>query len=278
MIKYDAKFFNIKDTLECGQIFRFKPYKDGYLVFSTDKACYAYPSGEYTVIEADDEEYFEKFFDLGADYSLISGFAKNCGYKVVERAATLAEGIRILCQDREEMLFSFIISQNNNIPRIKSTIEKTCLCLGEKKTFMGQDYYAFPKSERFSEKDEDFYKQLGYGYRAGYTTAVASALNSGFNLDKIAELNTEDLKKELLSLKGVGPKVADCVSLFGYHRTDSFPVDTWIEKLYREDFGGKETDRNKITSYFLNLFGEKSGYVQQYIFYYKRSLENKKGF
>ena len=86
-------------------------------------------------------------------------------------------------------------------------------------------------------------------------------------------LSTAELRKKLIALKGVGPKVADCVALFGYHRTDSFPVDTWIEKLYKEDFGGTLTDRKKIADFFLSIFGEDSGYVQQYVFYYKRSLE-----
>ena len=122
--------------------------------------------------------------------------------------------------------------------------------------------------------DENFYKNLGYGYRAKYMIEVANAiLQNQINLEEIANYSTIDLKKSLMSLKGVGSKVADCISLFGYHRTDSFPVDTWIEKIYQEDFCGKLTDRVKITEWFVNEFGEYSGYVQQYLFYYKRSLE-----
>lgn len=266
-----SEFFNIKDTLECGQIFRFRPYKKGYLVFSGDKACYAYTENDKTVVESDDEEYFDKFFDTDEDYEKIFNFSKSCGFEVVEKSADYGKGIRILRQNTEETLYSFIISQNNNIPRIKNTIEKTCIALGEKRKFSGEEYYTFPTTEKFLSKDESFYKELGYGYRAGYMTAVSKALSEGYDLGALNSLKTAELKQELLKLKGVGPKVADCVTLFGYHRTDSFPVDTWIEKLYREDFFGQEKDRKKITEFFLNEFKENSGYVQQYIFHYKRN-------
>ncbi|MBO4323588.1 MAG: hypothetical protein J5836_02885 [Clostridia bacterium] len=270
---YDSEFFNIKDTLECGQIFRFRPFKKGYMVFSGENACYAYAENGKTVVEAEDIEYFDKFFDSETDYKKICLKAENCGFDVVKKSARLGKGIRILRQNPEETLYSFIISQNNNIPRIKGIIEKTCAALGEKREFSGEEYYTFPKTEMLLSKDESFYKGLGYGYRAGYITAVAKAIAEGFDLESISDLPTKQLKEKLLTLKGVGPKVADCVTLFGYHKTDSFPVDTWIEKLYVEDFNGREKDRNRITEYFLNIFGENSGYVQQYIFYYKRSLE-----
>ena len=160
------------------------------------------------------------------------------------------------------------------IPRIKAIIERTAVALGEKKTFMGETYYSFPSASVLATKDESFYKELGYGYRARFMVEVANAIVNGeINLEEIKDLTTIELKKSLMKLKGVGAKVADCVALFGYHRVDSFPVDTWIEKLYKEDFKGDLTDRNKITEWLLNEFGEYSGYVQQYVFYYKRSLE-----
>ncbi len=265
---FSSEFFNVKDTLECGQIFRFKPYREGFIVFSSDKACYAYTKGDKTYVETDDAEYFYDFFDIKEDYSKIFGYAKDSGYEIVRKAAISGKGIRILRQNPEEALYSFIISQNNNIPRIKKIIESTCSLLGKEKEFMGEKYFAFPTFEDFATKAESFYASLGYGYRAAYITAVSDALKRGFKVDK--NLPTSDIKSQLLTLKGVGPKVADCVSLFGYHRTDSFPVDTWIEKLYREDFKGEEKDRKKITEFFQNAFGNYSGYIQQYVFFYKR--------
>lgn len=274
-IEADGEFFNAKDTLECGQIFRYKSINDGFLVQSGDKCCEVKNKGSVAEIfcEESDEEYFRNYFDLSTDYSAIVRRAENSGYAVVREAAKRARGVRILRQNTEEMLFSFIISQNNMIPRIKAIIERTANALGEKHTFNGEEYSAFPSAKTLSGKDRDFYFGLGYGYRADYIPSVARVITSGEVNLSADGLSTADLRKKLIALKGVGPKVADCVALFGYHRTDSFPVDTWIEKLYREDFGGALTDRKKITDFFLSFFGEDSGYVQQYVFYYKRSLE-----
>ena len=98
-------------------------------------------------------------------------------------------------------------------------------------------------------------------------------LNNGLKLDDLAKLSTSELRKRLTSILGVGNKVADCVMLFGYHKTDSFPVDTWIDKVYREDFLGRLKDRTKIAEELTNKFGENAGYYQQYLFYYKRLTE-----
>ena len=274
-IVFDSEFFNIKDTLDCGQIFRYKSINGGFLVFSGERACFLKTVGDTTVIECDDEEYFKNFFDLERDYCKINSFAQSSNHKIVSLSALKAKGVRILKQDKEEMLFSFIISQNNRIPRIKDIIERTCTALGKKLKFGDWEYYSFPTAKDLAQKDEQFFKDLGYGYRARYMVSVSNAVASGqISLEGIDSLSTENLKKSLTSLTGIGAKVADCIALFGYNRVDSFPVDTWIEKLYHQDFGGQLTDRNKITEWFLNEFGEYSGFVQQYLFYYKRSLEN----
>ncbi|MBQ8725776.1 MAG: 8-oxoguanine DNA glycosylase [Clostridia bacterium] len=273
-ITFKSEYFNAQDTLDCGQIFRYKPINGGFFVFSGDKACFLKTVGEWTYIECEDEEYFKNFFDLNQDYAKINGFAKESKHKIVSLSAKRAKGVRILNQLKEETLFSFIISQNNRIPRIKDIIERTCKALGKKLKFGEEEYYSFPSATDLAQKDEQFFKDLGYGYRAKYMVSVAKSVASGqISLDGIGLLSTASLKKSLTSLTGVGPKVADCIALFAYHRVDSFPVDTWIEKLYREDFCGTLTDRNKITEWFSNEFGEYSGYVQQYVFYYKRSLE-----
>lgn len=279
VIKFSSEYFNATDTLDCGQIFRYKLINGKYLVVSGDKACFIKTDGETTVVECEDGKYFRNFFDLDRDYGSINQLVKGSKYEIVAKSADRARGIRILNQQREEMLFSFIISQNNMIPRIKAIIERTCETLGQKRTIDGYEYYSFPSAEILAKCDEEFYKSLGYGYRARYMVEVSNAIVNGeINLDKIANLPTEELKKCLVSLKGVGGKVADCIALFGYHRVDSFPVDTWIERLYKEDFKGELADRKKITEWFLNEFKDNSGYVQQYLFYYKRSLEkNERG-
>lgn len=266
---YDGTYFNPTDVLECGQIFRFQPFKQGYMVFSADKACYVYADGVKTCVESDDGDYFFKFFDLERDYAAIIERAKSFNVPALSNACDKAKGVRILNQNSEEMIYSFIISQNNNIPRIKGIISRICAGLGEKRNFLGEDYYTFPSSAALASKEPEYYKSLGAGYRDVFLSQTAKRI-SVEGIEHLKNLNAAQLKDALLTYKGIGPKVADCVCLFGFGKTDCFPVDTWIEKLYREDFGGTLSDRKKINAYFTDMFGQYSGYVQQYLFYAKR--------
>ena len=268
-IDYDKTYFNPKDVLECGQIFRFEHFKEGYKVFSKDKACYVYLSGNSTVIESEEPDYFYEFFDLGREYARVIEKIRDFGYPVINRACEVAKGLRLLNQDPEEMLFSFIISQNNNIPRIKGIISRISKTVGERREFMSEEYFTFPTAARLSERDAAFYKSLGAGYRDEFIVQTAKRV-AAEGIEHLKTLGAPELKKALLSYHGVGPKVADCVSLFGFHKAASFPVDTWVEKIYREDFNGTLKSRNKINAYFTSLFGEYSGFVQQYLFYCKR--------
>ena len=271
-IIFDSEYFNVLDTLDCGQIFRFSPFEKGFIVVSKDKCAYLYQKENQTIINCqdDNQEYFYNFFDLSRDYAKICQSAIKENIPVLTSAVKSGKGIRILNQDKEEMLFSFIISQNNNIPRIKGIISKLCLALGDKIEFLGQEYYSFPTAVKMAEKDLKFYQDIGLGYRAKYIKSLADAIKNGSNVNEFSKLSTKDLKKGLTSILGVGPKVADCVALFGYHRSDSFPVDTWIEKVYVEDFKGTIKDRAKISDYLVERFKENSGYYQQYLFYHKR--------
>lgn len=271
-IVFDNRFFNIKDTLCCGQLFRYKAYNGGYLVFSENKCAFLYETGDCSIIETEDREYFERYFDLSRDYSEIYNAALSTGEKTLKKAAELSKGVRILNQYPIEALYSFIISQNNNIPRIQSTIEKLCNAYGEKVDGI-IDYYAFPTPERLKDVGIEEYKALGLGYRSEYLYELTVKILDGFNPLDLKDLTAERLFEELMKLKGVGAKVANCVTLFGYHMTNSFPVDTWIKKYYTDDLGGSLTDIRKITDYFIAKYGKNAGYFQQYLFYYKRTLE-----
>ena len=276
-IVFKSEYFNVTDTLNCGQLFRYFPLagrENAYYVNSADKRCLIYEDGENTVIECEDADraYFRDYFDLARDYGAIvaAGAAQGGALKT---AAELGRGIRILNQNKAEALFSFIVSQNNNIPRIKGIIERMCAGAGQKRFFCGEEYYTFPTFSELALKPLDFFKEIGLGYRADYIKRLADGFSEIFNEKEFSTLSTKDLKKRLTAIYGVGSKVADCVSLFGFHRADSFPVDTWIEKVYRENFGGKLTDRAKISDEFTAKFGQNAGYFQQYLFYYKRTLE-----
>ncbi|MBR5191869.1 MAG: DNA glycosylase [Clostridia bacterium] len=272
-IEFNKEYFNPAHTLECGQVFRFKKYEKGYLVFSSNKCAYLYQQENKTIIECEKQhkDYFYNYFDLGKDYSAIYNRAVSQKVEILTLSANTGKGIRILNQNIEETLFSFIISQNNNIPRIKSIIEKLSNSLGEEKEFLGVKYKTFPTAKSLASMPLEFFYEVGLGYRAGYIKGLAEEIEKGLNLNALKNLETNQLRKELLKIKGVGPKVADCVLLFAFNKTNSFPVDTWIEKVYKEDFNGKEKIREKQSQYFTNRFKEDSGYFQQYLFHYKRN-------
>ncbi len=273
--KLNSEFFNIKDTLECGQIFRYKPHENGYLVFSRDRCAFAYQDGDFTIIMVNDTdyEYFSHYFDIENDYAKIYSSAQNTNVNILIKSASAGKGIRLLNQDLLETAFSFIISQNNNIPRIRSIIEKLCANYGEKKSFMGKEYYGFFSAERLANASVNDLKKAGLGYRAEYLLSFAKAIVGGLDLYSYKNFEYKTLKKALVSIYGIGPKVADCIILFGYKNTTAFPVDTWIEKVYREHFNGTLTNREQIADYFIKEFKENAGYFQQYLFHYKRNIE-----
>ena len=274
-IEYSKEFFNIKDTLLCGQIFRYEKYDNGYRVFSKDKECFIYEKDDKVHIESEDIVYFYNFFDLDNDYSKIYNFAKSTGVEIIEKSARLGKGIRILKQDILEMTFSFIISQNNNIPRIKNSINLLCKKFGKLIENKRGAYYSFFSEESVVDIANTPLKDFGLGYRDSYITNLANKIVNGYNLYSLEQLSRQEIYNSLLQNKGIGDKVANCILLFGYNKTNSFPVDTWIEKVYKENMLGTLSDRKKISEYFTNYFGEYAGYIQQYLFYYKRSLENK---
>ena len=273
-IVLNGEFFNPEDTLFCGQVFRYRKYDKGYLLISLDKICYIYTDGEYTVIETEDEDYFRNYFDLSRSYAEIYNKAINYGNETLNLSAKSGKGIRILKQDAFEMLFTFIISQNNNVKRISLIIERLCEKVGKKVSSPFISYNAFPKLEELSTLTEKDYKELGFGYRGNYFIKVISALQSGVDVEKLKLLADNELYNALTSLHGVGDKVANCIMLFGFFRTKTFPVDTWIEKIYINHFNGKLKDRKKIAEWFIAEFGEYSGYIQQYLFNF---IRNKKG-
>lgn len=269
--EYPTEYFDPAATLDCGQTFRFAASGEGWRVLSGGRACRVFRRGDKVVVRSAEQDagYFYNYFDLARDYAPVCARAEECGIPFVAQAAQAGKGIRILNQGAEETIFSFLLSQNNNIPRIRMLISRLCEALGEAGEFEGEPYRAFPSACRLAEEDESFYRSLGCGYRAKYIAGTARILAQE-SAAEYASLSDAQLHRQLLGLPGVGPKVADCIALFAYHRTAAFPVDTWIERVYREELGGTLTDREKIAAYFTDLFGEAGGYIQQYIFRYER--------
>lgn len=260
----DKSEFNPKHILECGQVFRYQSERLGYKIWAKNSVCYLICEKEHDIISTNHREEFVHFFDLDRNYSEIK---KNLlEFPFMKNAIEHGYGIRILNQDPFEMVLSFIISSNNNIPRIKGIIERLCERCGE----TSDCGLRFPSPDKLRNKGISFFQDLGAGYRAKYLYDTIDAINNGFSLD-IQEMSTINARKHLMRLTGVGRKVADCVLLFGYHKTDVFPTDTWIDKIYVELFGENNLSREQKADYLSDYYGDLSGYAQQYLFYKRRS-------
>lgn len=259
----DLTDFNVVQCFDCGQIFRFQIINNEAVVLSKNKKAKLITEKDCVIIETQDVEYFEMFFDLKTDYSKIKKQLNN--NPVLRDAVKYGYGIRILNNDAFEMIVSFIISANNNISRIKKSIE--CLC--EKFGSKCVDYYAFPTLEQLKVATVQDYKLAGLGYRAEQLYETIQRLTIE-DIETLKMLTKDDQLKFLLSLKGVGEKVANCIMLFGLGVKNVFPVDTWINKVYNKINNVSETNRNKITKDLTEKYGNLSGYAQQYYFYYFR--------
>ena len=254
--------FDITATLECGQVFRFSPVEGGYVLHALSHVAKIIDRGDSYEVSADDEEFFKAYFDLDRDYAAIQSELEDGG--TLSEAIAFGRGIHILKQDPIEAIFSFIVSQNNHIPRIKGIIERMCDALGED---MG-DYHAFPSLKALAGAGEEFYASIGAGYRAAYLDRVAKAMLD-INLDEWRALDTESLRRQLMAMHGIGRKVADCILLFGFDRFDVFPVDTWIKKVFADAYPDMPAD--KMSTLLVQKYGQYSGFVQQWLFYFKRT-------
>lgn len=268
----NVKNFDLEQIFECGQAFRFTKSERGagicYNGVAYGKYLCVWQEGERVVFEntseAEYKELWEKFFDLGRDYGAI---IESISDPHAKKCAKSGSGIRILKQEPWETVCSFIISQNNNIPRIKKIIETLCERFGEPIVTANGTFYAFPTAKALYEAGTDAIFECRTGFRAKYIYDAAKHFYTGeFDLDKALKANCDELTRALMTIKGVGPKVAACACLFGFAHYESFPIDVWIKKVidkyYPEDFN---TD----------VFGKHAGIVQQYLFYYERSLSDK---
>lgn len=258
--------FNIVDILECGQVFSYKKTSDdAYFVISFDKYAKIIFDKTNTKIFTKDVEYFYNYFDLNTDYEKIKNNLKtNFGY--FSKYLDAGKGIRLLKQDSYQTIISFIVSANNNIKRIKNILFKMSEKFGSK--IENTDFYVFPTLQQLSKATVTDFNLLGAGYRSEYLIETIKLLQTEeFSIKNLKSLTTKELKKKLLMLKGVGPKVADCIALFGFSRMDVFPVDTWIRKAYYL-FETKKMSDDKISDYFVNIYKDLSGYAQQYLYNY----------
>ena len=250
-------------TFECGQCFRWNDDGTGaYTGVASGRAARVFTCGGLARIECrrEDAGFWHGYLDMDTDY--VSARKSVMRGEYLTDCAGYGEGIRILRQDRWEALCSFIISQCNNIPRIKKIVETLCSLFGEAFETPWGVKYSFPAAERIALLEEPELAPLHAGYRAPYIINAARAVASGdIDLDAAAEMDGEEARKYLKTLSGVGDKVANCAVLFGLHRLDAFPVDVWIKRALREHFP-KGFDPASL--------GEYAGLAQQYMFFAER--------
>jgi len=263
--------FNLKKTFECGQCFRWNVDENGvYTGVAFGKAAKIWTEGTSICISGREDDflsYWRDYFDLDRDYSAIR--ESLCVDNYMRKATTFGAGIRILRQNKWEALCSFIISQCNNIPRIKGIVEALCREFGEPIEFDGKIYYSFPGSDTIAKLTPEQLAPIRSGFRASYIVGAAKAIEEGYlDMDALAEGSYESALKALKKLKGVGDKVANCVILFGLNMLNAFPVDVWMKRTISEHYD---------KSFTPDVFGEYAGIAQQYMFYYARSGQEEIG-
>ena len=273
--------FELKDIFDCGQCFRWNEEDDGSYtgVFKGNVLNVSKNDKEITfkgVCNGNIKDVVEDYFDLKRDYEKI----KEELSKIDENMKTSIEygkGIRILNQDLFETIISFIISANNNIPRIKGIIERLSKKYGDEIIWNGKEYYAFPTAKSLKDVSVKEYRDLGLGFRdVRLYETVKMILEGKVDLEELENNpNTTEVREKLLTLSGVGPKVADCILLFSdLKRFEVFPIDVWVRRvmndLYIKNEDETKVNKKQIEKLAQEKFGDLAGLAQQYLFYWRR--------
>lgn len=270
--------FDLSETFDCGQCFRWEKAQDGYFGIAYGIPLKISQSGDVITLYATSRDVWDRvwsrYFDMERDYGEIKKrLSKD---PVMKRASDFGGGIRLLNQEPFECLISFIISASNNIPRIKKIIDSLCTNFGEKVTYLGKDFYTFPTPEKLASLELSDLAVIKAGFRDKYILNTAKAVVSGMiDLECLKSASYEYAKSELLKLPGVGCKVADCVLLFSLEKYGSFPIDVWIKRIMEHCYFDGETDKETISALAKEKFSDLGGFAQQYLFYWAR--ENKIG-
>lgn len=270
MVLEIADDFDLTRIAESGQCFRWEQTPDGsYRVLNREKCVYARGAGantfEFDCNDAEFEKTWRDYFDLAEDYAAIRLRVDPEEDPFLWRSLDQEKGIRILRQDPWEMLVSFIISQNKNIPAIRRSVNTLCEMCGKRfEDVRGESYFSFPDPDSVAILSEEQLKACGLGYRWSYVHAAADAVASGMlDLEELRSAGEEKANASLMRLRGVGIKVASCVALFGLHYTNAFPRDVWVKRILENEYP-RGYPFEKYTPY--------NGIYQQYMFAYYRRL------
>lgn len=271
--------FNAKHIFECGQCFRWKPEQDGSYTGIAFRKVINVKSDEAnnrvqllnTNIQDFHDIWFE-YFDLGRDYGEIK--KKLSEDPVLRTAIKYGEGIRILKQEPWEMLISYIMSANNRIPMIARSIGLLSQIYGQPIYYNGETYYTFPTPQELAKAELPDIEKCRAGFRCKYIhQAIKMVLEGTIDLCHIKTLDTDDARKELLKVPGVGVKVADCIMLFSMEKYDVYPVDVWIKRVTEHFYLHEDVPMKRIHEFARDKFGDLAGFAQEYLFYYARGMK-----
>ena len=278
----NAKSFNIRDIFECGQCFRWNKQEDGSYTGIWKENVLNISQENHKIIfkgicqNGDIEKEVKEYFDLERNYEEIKDKLAKIDENM-KSSIKYGEGIRILNQDLWETIISFIISANNNIPRIKGIIERLSKKYGKEIKWNNESYYTFPTAEELKNVTVEEYRDLGLGFRDIRLYETTKMINEKqIDLEKLKQNpNTQEVRDKLLTLSGVGPKVADCILLFStLKRFDVFPIDVWVRRVMNELYIKKEDEtkvsKKEIEKLAQEKFGNLAGMAQQYLFYWRR--------
>ena len=277
----NQKSFELKDIFDCGQCFRWNEQPDKSYTGVIKNAIINVKKENNNIIftgksKENIKDIVEHYFDINTNYEKIKQKLSQID-EYLKTSVEYGKGIRILNQDLWETIISFIISANNNIPRIKGIIERLSKKYGNEIEWNEQKYYTFPTPEQLKEVTVQEYRELGLGFRdiRLYET-TKMIINKEVDLEKLQNNpQTQEVRNELLKLSGVGPKVADCILLFSdLKRFDVFPIDVWVRRvmndLYIKEENETKVSKTKIEKIAEEKFGDLKGLAQQYLFYWRR--------
>ncbi|MDR2610645.1 MAG: 8-oxoguanine DNA glycosylase [Clostridiales Family XIII bacterium] len=288
---HNVSDFGLDDIFDCGQCFRWNKETDGSWsgivegafanisfrpVRGEDTGTVIIWSNLYAADPERREKYWSNYLDLDRDYSAIKRILGTEDV-VMQKAIKASPGIRILNQNKWETLISFIISQNNNIPRIKNCIESLCRAYGHRiGKLKGSSIFSFPAIEDIIALEENDLDVCRLGYRARYITETAKqvARDGGAFLENAENVPTAEIAAYLEGLTGVGAKVANCIMLFSMKKTEVFPIDVWMRRVMSRFYGMGEDNISAIADYAERNFGNYGGIAQQYLFNYIRKLKD----
>ena len=270
--------FNLHDTVTCGQIFRFDVEDDNsYTVVLTDRVVNLKLDGNKLIIDSsnmnDIERVIRNYFDLDFDYDSINReflLVDSSNKPIIDSCI----GFKMINEPKFEVCMSFILSANNKVSRIKIGLDNISRMFGEKIVFRNKEYYLFPGVDELVKASISDFRECKTGFRDRYLYEFVQSIYNGLiDLDVINDMTSEEALKYLMNCKGIGVKVASCILLFGYHRFDVFPIDTWVKKYMKDKYNFDKV--SDIRKFMLNKYSSNCGLFIQYIYHYSRNVKER---